>query len=49
MQNLFDKLLYVEKESLEILAFRMINVHRVIAWLIQTVKDPDTTACLSGS
>lgn len=43
-----SSLLHVEKESLEVLAFRMVDVYGVIGGLVQTVKDPHAAAGLGG-
>ena len=41
-------LLHIEKETLEVLSFRMIDVYRVIAWLVETVEDAYAAATLGG-
>ena len=41
-------LLDIEKQSLKILSFRMINVHGMVGRLVQTIQDPDTAASLCG-
>lgn len=43
-----SSLLHVEKESLEVLAFRVVDVDGVVSGLVQTVEDTDTAAGLGG-
>lgn len=43
-----SSLLHVEKESLEVLAFRVVDVDGMVGWLVQTVKNADTAAGLGG-
>ena len=39
-------LLYIKQQTLQILPFRMIDIYRVVAWLVETVKDTDAAATL---
>lgn len=41
-------LLHVEKESLEVLAFRVVDVDGVVSGLVQTIEDTDAAAGLGG-
>lgn len=43
-----SSLLHVEEESLEVLAFGVVDVDGVIGWLVQTVENADTAAGLGG-
>lgn len=44
-----SSLLHVEKESLEVLAFRVVDVDGVVSGLVQTIEDTDAAAGLGGS
>lgn len=43
-----SSLLHVEKESLEVLAFRVVDVDGVVSGLVQTIEDTDAAAGLGG-
>lgn len=43
-----SSLLHVEKESLEVLAFRVVDVDGVVSGLVQTIEDTDVAAGLGG-
>lgn len=43
-----SSLLHVEKESLEVLAFRVVDVDGMVGWLVQTIEDTDAAAGLGG-
>lgn len=43
-----SSLLHVEKESLEVLAFRVVDVNGVVSGLVQTIEDTDAAAGLGG-
>ena len=42
-------LLNIKQEALEVLPFRMVYVHRVVAWLVETIQDADAAAALRCS
>ena len=42
------KSLDIEQETLQILPFRMIDVHRMVGRLIQTVENAYAASCLGG-
>ena len=44
--NKTNALFHVKQQSLEVLSFRMIDVHRVVAWLVQAIKNADSAAGL---
>ena len=46
---LHNDLFHVKQQSLKVLAFRMVDVHRVVTWLIEAVKDADSAASLGCS
>ena len=39
-------LFYIQKESFEVFSFRMVDVHGVVARLVQAVQDADASAAL---
>lgn len=43
-----SSLLHVEEESLEVLAFRVVDVDGVVSGLVQTIEDTDAAAGLGG-
>lgn len=43
-----SSLLHVEKESLEVFAFRVVDVDGVVSGLVQTIEDTDAAAGLGG-
>lgn len=43
-----SSLLHVKKESLEVLAFRVVDVDGVVSGLVQTIEDTDAAAGLGG-
>lgn len=43
-----SSLLHVEKESFEVLAFRVVDVDGVVSGLVQTIEDTDAAAGLGG-
>lgn len=43
-----SSLLHIEKESLEVLAFRVVDVDGVVSGLVQTIEDTDAAAGLGG-
>lgn len=43
-----SSLLHVEKESLEVLAFRVVDVDGVVSGLVQTIEDTDAAVGLGG-
>ena len=42
-------LLYIKEQSFQVLPFRMVDIDRVVARLIQTIEDAYFTSALSGS
>ena len=43
-----DTLLHVQEQPLQVLPFRMVDVHRMVGRLVQPVKDAHTAPCLGG-
>ena len=41
-----QSLLHIKHESLQVFAFRMIDVDRMIGWLMQLVQDANLSSCL---
>ena len=41
-------LLHIQEKSLEVLAFRVVDVHGVVTRLVETVEDADAAATLGG-
>ena len=43
---MYLRLFYIKEKALEVLSFWMVDVDRVVTWLVETVKDPDLAATL---
>ena len=43
------KLLYIQQESLKVFSFWMVDIYRVVAWLIKTVEDAYLASTLGCS
>ena len=44
---LHNDLFHVKQQSLEVLSFRMVDIDRVVTWLVETVQNTDASAALS--